>query len=223
MNPADGSILGRRELRGDQAALFGRRVLAWNKYLILPTDSALIFLNADNISENGKSVVSLTIPNGSRMTPAFWNNRIIIVDQRGNLLYIDPVTKSISRSISTDARQPIGQAPTISGNTAVFSGRRGVVVAVNLQRAEVLWSQPLNNSGAVKVHTDALIHNGIVYLYGENVLYALNLADGKYVFPPVSGVSAAPEIVDNVLYLCRDNGIITIHIREAVNISESSN
>jgi|GEM_PF-2220707 len=211
MNPADGTILGRRELRGDQAALFGRRVLAWDKYLILPTDSALIFLNTDNISENGKSVVSLNIPNGSRMTPAFWNNRIIIVDQRGNLLYIDPVTKSISRSISTEARQPIGQAPAISGNTAVFSGRLGVVVAVDLERAEVLWSQPLNNSGAVKVHTDALIHDGIVYLYGENVLYALNLADGKYVFPPVSGVSAAPEIVDNVLYLCRDNGIITIH------------
>ncbi len=210
INISDGSILARRELTGDQANLFGRRVLAWNKYLILPSDSALIYLNPNNGPETGKIVDSINIPGGSRMTPAVWNNQIILADQRGSLLYIDPVSKSVTRSISTASSQPIGQAPAIRGNIAVFSGRRGNVTAVNLHQGEVIWDHKLKESGSVRVHTDAVFSNNGVFLYGDGVLYALNLRNGENLFPPVSAVSAPPQIINGVLYLCRDDGTISI-------------
>ena len=210
INISDGSIIARRELTGDQADLFGRRVLIWNKYIILPSDSALIYINPNNVPEAGKVVDSINIPGGSRMTPALWDNQIILADQRGALLYIDPVSKSVTRSVSTASSQPIGQAPAISGNTAVFSGRRGNVTAINLQQGEVIWDRRLKEGGSVRVHTDAVFSNNGVFLYGDGVLYALNLGNGENLFPPVSAVTAPPQIINGVLYLCRDDGTISL-------------
>ena len=210
INISDGSIITRRELTGDQADLFGRRVLAWNKYLLLPSDSALVYINPNNGPDSGKVVDSINIPGGSRMTPAIWNNQIILADQRGSLLYIDPVSKSVTRSVSTASSQPVGQAPAIRGNIAVFSGRRGNVTAVNLQRGEVIWDYQLKEDGSVRVHTDAVFSDKGVFLYGDGVLYALNLRNGEILFPPVSAVSAPPQIINGALYLCRNDGTISI-------------
>jgi len=208
---SDGSLVGRRSLDGDEADLFGRRVLPWNKFLILPSDSALIFVNPGNGTDNGKSADRIIIPGGSRMTPVLWDNQIIIADQRGTLLYIDPVSKSITNQVPTASTQPIGQAPVIRGDTAVLSGRRGEVSAVNLRRGELLWEHPLSEEKSVSVHTDVLIGNRIVYVYGSHKLYSLSLRDGGRVFPPIDSVSAAPQIINGILYLCRDDGSITMH------------
>jgi len=211
LNIADGSVIGRRALNGDEVDLFGRRVLVWNKFLILPSDSALIFVNPGSGAGSGKNADRINIPGGSRMTPAIWNNRIIIADQRGALLYIDPASKSIINQVPTASTQPIGQAPVIRGDTAVFSGRRGEVSAVNLRRGELIWQQRLREDKSVSVHTDVLIGNGVVYVYGGNTLYSLSLSNGQRQFPPIDSVSAAPQIINGVLYLCRDNGRITMH------------
>ena len=208
---SDGSIVARRELSGDQVDLFGRRVLAWNKYLVLPSDSALIYLNSNNGVDSGKVNDNINIPGGSRMTPALWNNQIVLADQRGVLLFIDPVSKTITRSLPTSSTQSIGQALSINGNVGVFSGRRGEVTAVNLQKNEILWEHKLAEGSSVRVHSDVLIHNNGVYVYGSNVLYALNLNSGTILFSPVQGVSAPPQIVNGTLYLCRDDGTITLH------------
>jgi len=207
----DGSIAGRRDLSGDEADLFGRRVLRWNKFLILPSDSALIFVNPGNGADSGKSADRINIPGGSRMTPVIWDNQIIIADQRGSLLFIDPVSKTIISQVPTASIQPIGQAPVVSGDIAVFSGRRGGVSAINLRRRELIWEQRLSEEQSVAVHTDVLIGNGIVYIYGSNKLYSLSLRTGRRLFPPISSVSAAPQIINGVLYLCRDDGRITMH------------
>jgi len=211
LNISDGRVVGRRGLVGDEADLFGRRVLVWSKFLILPSDSALIFVNPGNGTDSGKSADRIMIPGGSRMTPVLWGNRILIADQRGTLLYIDPVSKTITDQVPTASVQPIGQAPVISNDIAVFSGRRGEISAVDLRRGEVLWEKHLSDEKSVSVHTDVLIDNGVIYVYGSHTLYSLNLRNGERRFPPVGSVSAPPQLIDGVLYLCRDDGRITMH------------
>ncbi len=207
VNIDNGRIITRRELIGDQADLFGRRIVVLGKQFVLPSDSSLLFRNPENV----KASAEITIPGGSRMTPVIWNHQILIANQRGSLLYIDPETKSIVRTVDTGVSQPIGQAPTISRNVAVFTGRRGTVTAVDLHAARVIWEHPLDDEGFVRVHTDAVINNGIVYVYRDGTLFSMNLENGETQFPPIPGVSAPPMVRNGILYLCRSDGILSMH------------
>lgn len=207
VNIFNGRVLVRQELTGDRGDLFGRRILDWGGHLILPSDSSLVFLNPDN----GETEGMMSIPGGSHMTPAVWNKQIIIADQRGTLLYIDPDAKSIIRTVATGASQPIGQAPVINRNVAVFSGRRGTVTAVNLQSGQVIWERSLDENRKVQVHTDVVIDHGIVYVFGDGTLYAMKLENGENQFAPIPGVSAPPLVRNGILYLCRNDGILSMH------------
>ncbi len=208
VNLANGRILGRQPLEGDRADIFGRQLLAWNNHLILPSDSSLVFLHP----ETGEAVESLNIPNGSRMSPAAWNQWVITVDQRGTLLYIDPEEKTVVRTVTTGATQPIGPAPAISRNgIAVFSGRRGTVSAVDLKSSRVIWERELDPGGPVRVHTGTIINDGVVFIYGDGAIYAMDLGTGDSQFAPIPGVSAPPLIRDGIIYLCREDGIFSMH------------
>lgn len=205
-----GNLINRIELTGDRPDIYGRRPVALDRTLILPTDSSLEFLNP----ESGEILQRMDIPQGSRMTPVIWNRQIITADQRGYLLYIDPDSLEISRRVGTDISQPTAQAPAISsGGIAVLSGRRGTVCAVNLTAAKVLWRRPLSESKPVRVYTDIIVAGEIAYVYGNETLYALNLDNGRDQFPPITGISAPPLVSGDLLILNYEGGLLVFHNR----------
>jgi outer membrane protein assembly factor BamB len=211
-DPNSGRILARTDLTGDRADLFGRRPLAVGGYVIIPSDSSLVFVDPASGNDEG----SIEIPQGSRMSPASWNDKIIIADQRGTLLLIDPDRKTISGRVETGSTQPIGLAPSVStSGIAIFSGRRGDVSAVDLNNQRVLWERSLSDGTSVGVHTDAVISGETVFLLGGDTVYAMSLASGRNRFNPVDQITAPPMVRDNVLYLCRDDGTLLLH--NAVN------
>lgn len=205
-----GNLINRIELTGDRPDIYGRRPLPMGNTIVLPTDSALEFLNP----ESGELLKRMEIPQGSRMTPAIWNRQLITADQRGNLLYIDPDGMNITRKVGTEISQPTGQAPAISsGGIALLSGRRGTVCAVNLAAAKVLWRRPLSESESVRVYTDIIVADDVAYVYGNETLYALNIDDGRDQFPPITGVSAPPMVSGDLLVLSYEGGLLVFHNR----------
>ncbi|MDF1568351.1 MAG: PQQ-binding-like beta-propeller repeat protein [Spirochaetaceae bacterium] len=211
-DPNSGRILARTDLTGDRADLFGRRPLSLGGYVIVPSDSSLVFVDPASGREEG----SIEIPQGSRMSPASWNDKVIIADQRGTLLLIDPDQKTISGKVETGSTQPIGLAPSVStSGIAVFSGRRGDVSAVDLNGQRVLWERSLSDGTSVGVHTDAVISGETVFILGGDTVYAMSLGSGRDRFAPVGEITAPPMVRDNVLYLCRDDGTLLLH--NAVN------
>ena len=207
-DPSGGRILARTDLTGDRADLFGRRPLAAGGYVLVPSDSSLVFVDP----ASGREEDSIEIPQGSRMSPASWNDKVIIANQRGTLLIIDPAQKTILSSVETGSTQPIGLAPSVSSSgIAVFSGRRGDVSAVDLNSQRVLWERRLSNETSVGVHTDAVISGDTVYFLGGDTVYAMSLSSGRDRFAPVGQISAPPMVRNNVLYLCRDDGTLLLH------------
>ena len=211
MDLPSGRVLFRRELSGGLEDRFGRRPVAFGGSVVIPGDTGLYFINPGT----GEDERSLEIPQGSRSTPALWDGRMVTADQRGNLHVVAPDGRSIEKTIPTASQQPIGLAPAISRTgRAVLTGRRGTVSAVDLQAGVPAWERPLAAGETVRVYTDAVIAGNIVYIYGGGRLFALGMDNGRDVFEPVGGVTAPPMIRGNLLVLCRDGGIMTLHDRK---------
>ncbi len=184
-NSVNGTVQARVPLDAPAAHLFGRRVVPSNSGLLLPTNESIRIIN----QATGATIKEIPLPKGSRMTPAVWNNKIVIADQQGSLLIINPNGKNpIEAEISTAAVQPVALAPSISGNKAIYSGRKGTVVCVDLQSKEVLWEKKL--SGNASVFTDIACSGNGVYAFAKGSIYALNLQNGADLFAPISGATS---------------------------------
>ena len=208
-NAANGAVVSRVPLDAQAAHLFGRRVVPSNAGILLPTNESIRIINAANGAASGE----IPVPKGSRMTPAVWNNKIVIADQQGSLLVLNPNSKNpVEAEISTAAVQPVALAPAIYGNKAVFSGRKGTVVCIDLSSKQVLWEKKL--PGGASVFTDIACNGSGVYAYAKGTIYALNFNTGADLFAPVSGASSPP--------LCAGNNIVygagrQLVIRNAAN------
>jgi outer membrane protein assembly factor BamB len=195
-NAANGAVISRVPLDAQAAHLFGRRVVPSNAGILLPTNESIRIINA----ATGAAAGEISVPKGSRMTPAVWNNKIIIADQQGSLLIINPNSKNpVEAEISTAAVQPVALAPSISGNKAVFSGRKGTVVCVDLASKQVLWEKKL--PGGASVFTDIACSGSGVYAYAKGSIYAISLDTGADLFAPISGASSPPQCAgENIVY-----------------------
>ena len=67
------------------------------------------------------------------MSPGIYRDMILIADQEGTFLMIGAGGR-LETSIPTGALQPLAQAVSVHGDRAVFSGRRGDVVCLDLQK-----------------------------------------------------------------------------------------
>ena len=99
--------------------------------------------------------------------PAFWNGKFIHMNQNGDLLVIDPETGRTESSVETEAIQPVSLAPTLWKNARAFAGRKGTVVAVDLQRNKVMWDRKIDSG----VFQDITIGSIGLYPFTGNVYH----------------------------------------------------
>lgn len=187
VNAANGSVASRTPLDANSAHLFGRRIVPSGSGLLLPTNESIRIINAVTGAASGE----IALPKGSRMTPAAWNNKIVIADQQGSILILNPNAKNpVEAEISTAAVQPVALAPTIFGSKAVFSGRKGTVVCIDLASKQVAWEKKL--PGGASVFNDIAGNGTGVYAYAKGTIYGMSLAGGGELFQPVTGVTSPP-------------------------------
>ncbi|MBN1413241.1 MAG: PQQ-binding-like beta-propeller repeat protein [Spirochaetales bacterium] len=212
-----GSILSQMPLRGPQSHLFGRRTAALGNKILFPYDKGIMIMDP----ATGEKEKDIPVPDGSQMTPSVYEGKIVIVDQKGALLVINPETGAVETKIQTSAVQPIGVMTMISGNTACFTGKTGKVVKVNLKAKEVVWEKNLSSEQAIAVTYDPEMGDEGVYFFSRGTLYGLNLDTGNSLFKPVKGISSPPLYGDGRIYYgTLDKKFITADALTGSRISE---
>ncbi len=195
INLASGEVMSRVPLDSASAHLFGRRVAVSGGRVYYPANEGIRIIDP----AAGTTQREINIPRGSRMTPAFWNNRLIIADQQGSLLVINPESKQpVESEVSTAAVQPVALAPAIAGTRAVFSGRKGTVVSADLSTGNVLWERRLSDNASV--FTDIVQCGNGLYVFSKGTIYGLSLENGNDLFPPITGATSMPFCSGNSLY-----------------------
>ncbi|RKX73258.1 MAG: hypothetical protein DRP87_19210, partial [Spirochaetes bacterium] len=190
-----GSLLAKVSLEGESAHLFGRRVVGYNGQLLLPANDSIIIIDP----ATGEETRRIPIPGGSRMTPTVWQNRILIVDQQGTFLIINPDRGTVEAKISTQAVQPVALTITVYENTAYFSGRKGTVVAIDLGNRRVKWERKLREEGT-SVFTDVECGSEGAFVFARDTIFGLSLRDGSDLFNPLTDATSAPLYSGSKVY-----------------------
>lgn len=203
IDAVSGKLIDRKNLDKNSAHIFGRRFVPMGTEGLFPANEEIRIIGRNN----GNAVRSISLPgNGSRMTPAVWNGRILSVDQNGTLSIIDAAGGSVEAEIPTGGVQPIALSIAVINDLAVFSGRKGNVVCVDLIAKKVLWERQLNGSGVkVQVYSDIIANNIGAYIYSKGIIFSLDLDTGKDLFESVKNVSSSPAIINNTLVFGDNN------------------
>ncbi len=143
------------------------------------------------------------------MTPGIWNGKIVTVNQQGTLMIIHAASGSVEAEVSTAGMQPVALAPSIQGDRAVFSGRKGTVVCVDLATQTVLWERDLSG-GSISVFSDPECSSQGVYIFAGNTLHGLSVSDGSDLFSPIRGVTGPPLYKNGKLYYGSQSGGLTV-------------
>lgn len=204
VNGADGSILNREPLSGSTAHLFGRRVVEYGSRALFPTNDTINIIDKNS----GRLLQQVNISKGSRMTPGTWAGSIVIADQQGALLLLDPDNSSspVEATISTNAVQPVALGVAIFKDKAFFSGRKGTVVCADLNMKRTLWEKKISENASV--FTDIQVGAAGAYVYSKGTIYGLSMLNGGELFSPVTGVTSPPLYHDNKLYYGTPNQLV---------------
>ena len=203
---ATGEISERIPLEGASAHLFGRRVVPYRGDILFPTNGSIQIRDG----RTGGIKHEVEIPNGSRMTPAVWGQTIVIANQQGALLMLDPYSDTpILGNVPTRAVQPVALSVTVWADRAFFSGRRGTVVCVDLADQEVLWERKLPEG--TSVFTDIACNGRGLYAFSKGTLYALSVEDGSDLFPPLLDATSPAECGGNRFYYGVGNALAVVN------------
>jgi len=183
-----GKILTRMNLDKDYSHLFGRRVVHFGQFALFPTNNSIRFINL----YSGETMREIAVPGGTRMTPAVYNDKLLIVNQEGLFIVIDPATEKEVRRISTKAVQPVALKIDILDNRAYFAGRKGRVVCVDLEAGKVAWERKLEAGKDIGIYHDLEAVPAGVFAFADKSIYGFSLADGSPLFAPIRGASSPP-------------------------------
>ncbi len=197
LNASNGKLIKRESLDKNSAHIFGRRLVPAGDQSLFPLNNEIRVLN----SRSGDLLRSISLPgSGSRMTPAVWKNKILSVDQNGTVSIINIDSGVVDVEIPTSGSQPIALSLTVKNNLAVFSGRKGNVVCIDLESKNVLWEkQLLGNGSKVQVYSDIVCSNTGAFIYTKGNIFGLNLNSGKDLFEVIKDASSPPVLIDNLL------------------------
>lgn len=219
INALNGKLIDRQSLDKNTAHIFGRRIVPMGTQGLFPANEEIRIINRDN----GDLIRTISLPGkGSRMTPAVWKDKILSVDQEGTLSIINSGSGSVEKKITTMGAQPIALSITVKNNIAVFSGRKGNVVCVDLNAGKVLWEKQLSDSGnKVQVYSDIVCSNTGAYIYAKGLIFGLDLDSGNDLFEVVRNVSSPPAIIDDSLVFGLANSTLVFMDPSSGNIRES--
>lgn len=203
LNSANGSVRTRRELSGGESHLFGRRPVAWNNQLLFPADDELIVLSSTG-TPTGRTI---PIPGGSKMSPVIAGGRVVLADQQGAVLIINPSNGALVATVPTNMSQPVALAAATDGSRVFMAGRRGVAVAVDVGSATVAWQTEL--PGGRGIFLDPVIAGDVVAFFLRDEIVALSRTDGsqRYRLP---NATTAPLVVGNQLYYGATGGLLRV-------------
>jgi len=201
VNARSGNVEYRESLDEDSCHLFGRRIIQFEYRGLYPCNDVIRIFDL----ESGTTQEKISVPEGSRMTPAVYLGNVLLVNQKGEFLVIDPARRGIFLTMPTEAVQPVAGAVDVyedakRGDLAFFGGRRGTVVCVSLSRKKVLWERRLIEGKTSTIFHDLESGRDGVFAYSEGRLFGLSLDNGRDLFKPIEGLSSPPLYDGGRLY-----------------------
>lgn len=180
-----GKSLWSLNLDKTNTGLYGRHAAIAKGRLYLTGDSGIAAYDL----KAGLPVGTAAFDDGSDMSPAIAGGKIHVVSKTGVWHAINADTFAVEKNLETNAVQPVASAPVIQGNTLVFADRKGTVTAIDIAKESILWQSKLDENRAVDVFLDPVLTQNAAYVFAKGKLYALALASGKSLFPPVDATS----------------------------------
>jgi len=203
-----GKVVRRDQLGSSSTHPFGQRV-AFAKDLVFYPDARGIRVLKPESSQGGNIPIpalqvtdgqeggTIPIPGGVRMTPTIYGQKLLVVSQKGEFFQVDIQSGKTDAALQTDALQPVGLAITLLRQTAVFAGRKGTVVAVDLRGPEILWQHV--PAQELAVFSDILATPQGAFFEAGGSIHALSWSDGSELYAPIPGAASPPAYRDGML------------------------
>jgi outer membrane protein assembly factor BamB len=201
VNLDNGAAVYRTTLDTASSHLFGRRAMPSGLGVLFPVNNAVQVLEP----ESGRQTGSIPIPGGSQMSPVIYKGSMLIADQQGTLLMLNPATGMVEYSGATTAIQPLSHPVTVVQDKAVFSGRKGSVVCFDLAGRKLVWQRELN--AKTPPVADIAASERAIYVYADQAIRALSLNSGEDLFPAIKNSTSAPLLQQGRLYFGRNDGL----------------
>jgi outer membrane protein assembly factor BamB len=207
IDAAKGTVSVRQTLDSASANLFGRRVTPHPKGILFPANQNILVKDA----ATGDTLQTIKTGGDCMMTPLLFRDRIYIADQLGKVHILNAETGAEEGVLSTQALQPVAQAIQVAGSVGFFAGRRGNVVAFDLEKRTVLWQAKLSEDSSATVFHDAAVLGSSVYIFSKNMIYALSAAGGAPLHDPIKDIGAPPLAFKEMLYFGTTDNRMVVH------------
>ena len=198
-----GNPLARKSLIAEDAHYFGRRLIPYKDKGIYPANNSLKIMNR----QTGEFEKELPCPGGSRMTPILYKNRILIINQQGILLKINPESGIIEKEIPTHAGKSIALPVTIKNNFIYFADSSGHLVCIDMEVEQVLWEKEISGEKTTVYHRLEYGEKSI-NVFARGILYSMVLETGVEHFSPIEDVSCPPLYKDGMLIFGTTDGFL---------------
>jgi outer membrane protein assembly factor BamB len=203
---ATGKVISRQGLDSASAHVFGQHVMELNGMAVFPTSTGLRLLSLSD----GSVVKEITVAEGSMMSPAVWNGRILTVNQVGTLFALDPGTDAVSFQVPTKTVQPVAVSVQVYAGRGFFADRKGLVACVDLGARTELWEKPLVAKGSAGVFQDLECGREGVFAFAKNTIYALSADAGNQMYAPITDASCPPLLLNGLLYYGTGKGMLIV-------------
>jgi outer membrane protein assembly factor BamB len=175
--------------------LFGRRIVRFEDSILYPGNRSILFLDPENLIQKAK----IALPEVTNCTPAVHGNEIIMVDQKGTLMKIEPASGRVEATVNTSALQPVSIAPVLDGDRALFAGRQGIIVSADLSQNRIVWERSLDIGSGKGIFQDIAVGKEGVFPFTGNAFHALSVDNGAVLYSPVKA-TCAPAYHEGKLY-----------------------
>jgi len=175
--------------------LFGRRVVQFEDSILYPGNRSIVFLDPENFAQKAK----IALPEVSNCTPAVHGGKIFMVDQKGTLIKIEPVSGKVETTLNTSALQPVSTAPVVDGEKALFAGRQGIIVSADLLQNRILWERTVDIGSGKGIFQDIAVGREGLFTFTGDAFHALSAENGAVLYSPVKA-TCAPAYHEGKLY-----------------------
>jgi outer membrane protein assembly factor BamB len=192
-----GEIIRRMALPKDQypAHLFGSPSVPFGQSILFPASDRLLLLDGTTLRQQK----SIPIEESGLGSPSAYGDRLVTVNERGELLLLDPANGSVELRLETGAFQMVGSSPSVVGSRVVFGDNAGTVVAADVEQRQVLWEKRIGTGGAKALYQDMVVGGDAVYPFTGEALYAFSLDEGRELFESVHA-TCNPLFREGMLY-----------------------
>ncbi|MFP4364653.1 MAG: PQQ-binding-like beta-propeller repeat protein, partial [Spirochaetia bacterium] len=195
-DPQSGSELVQRSLPSSDNHMFGRRVVPFPGGLLFPRNRGIDLVSL----ETGETYEEIAIPRAAGMTPGYYDEIIIMCNQRGDMFFYNESGEMIGE-VETPADQIRALSPVVHEGRVYLANRKGLVVCVDLDSRSLVWDRDVDPDANMQVFHDLVVTDYGIFMYDlrHNIVYALNTENGQELYPPIQNVSCPPGVAGGEL------------------------